>query len=366
MDRIVLAYSGGLNASVAVAWLAQHYGAEIVCVTMDLGQGTDLESVRERALAAGAIRAHVLDVREEFARQHVLPALQAGAVFANGGPLATALGRPIIARKLVEIARIEGTSTVAHGCSDQGHDRTCLETPVHALMPGGRVIAPACEWDLTRPQQIEYARQRGIPLPAAERGSFDVDTNLWGRSITRGDGDDAWTDPPAGLFAITRDPDRCPDEPAFLDLQFEQGIPSAVSGVTMPFMDVIASVSTIAGAHGVGRVDASVSGPAGPAVREFHEAPAAVVLHLAHGELESLLIPHALLRVKRGISTEYAGMIDQGLWYSPVREAMDAFVATVQARVTGTVRIRLHKGSAHVVGRKPGLDEPPAESRKAD
>jgi argininosuccinate synthase len=366
MDRIVLAYSGGLDTSVAVAWLAEQYRAEVVCVTMDLGQGRELESVRECALAAGAARAHVLDVREEFARQHVLPALQAGAVFANGGSLATALGRPLIARKLVEIARIEGAGSVAHGCSGQGHDRARLEAPLRVLMPGVRVIAPACEWGLTFPQKIEYARQHGIPLPAAPPGSFGADTNLWGRSIVCGPGEDRRVEPPAGLFALTRDPDHGPDEPAYLELQFERGVPSAVSGVTMPFLDVIASVSTIAGAHGVGRVDASVSGPAEPAVREIHEAPAAVVLHLAHGELESLLVPHALLRAKRGMAREYADMVDEGLWYSPVREAMDAFVATLQARVTGTVRVRLYKGSAHVVGRKPVLDEPPAESRKAD
>jgi argininosuccinate synthase len=366
MDRIVLAYSGGLNTSVAVAWLAETYRAEVVCVTMDLGQGRELESVRERALAAGAVRAHVLDVREEFARQHVLPALQAGAVFANGGPLATALGRPLIAARLVEIARIEGASTIAHGCSGQGNDRARIEVPARALMPGVRILAPACEWGLTQPQKIEYARQRGIPLPAAVSNSFDVDANLWGRSIRCHAREDSRTEPPAGIFAITRDPAQCPDEPAHLELQFEQGVLAAVNGITMPFMDVIASVSTIAGAHGVGRIDTAVSGPAGPAVREIHEAPAAVVLHLAGRELEDLVIPRDLLKEKRGKAAEYADIVDEGLWYSPVREAMDAFVATVQASVTGTVRVKLYKGSAQVVGRKPGLDEQPAESRKAD
>ncbi len=367
MDRIVLAYSGGLDTSVAVAWLAEEYRAEVVCVTVDLGQGQDLKSVRERALAAGAVRAHVLDVREEFARQFVLPALQAGAVFARGGPLATALGRPLIARTLVEIARIEGAGTVAHGCSSQGGDRVRIERLVRAVMPGVRVIAPACEWGLTPTQKIAYARQRGIPLPAAAPGSFDIDANLWGRSIGCGACEDPWTDPPALIYAITRDMAQCPDEPAYLDLPFEQGVPSAVSGVTMPFMDVIASVGTIAGAHGVGRVGAAVNRPAArPAVREIYEAPAAVVLHLAHRELEDLVIPDGLLQSERRRSAEYADMVDEGLWYSPVREAMDAFVATVQASVTGSVRIKLYKGSAQVVSRTPGLDGRPAESRKAD
>ena len=341
MDRIVLAYSGGLDTSVAVPWLARDTtGAEVVCVTMDLGQGQDLESVRERALAAGAVRAHVLDVREEFARQHVLPALQAGAIFARGGPLATALGRPLIAQKLVEIARIEGAGTVAHGCSGQGNDRVPDRASRSArLMPGVRVIAPACEWGMTRPQEIEYARQRGIPLPAAEPGPFDIDANLWGRSIACGDSrTPGRIRPPAS----SRSPETRPvvlTSRRTSSCSSSRACRSAVSGVTMPFMDVIASVGTIAGAHGVGRIDMLEStGPVGIGGREIYEAPAAVVLHLAHGELESFVIPHDLLRMKQEMSVKYADMVYDGLWYSPVREAMDAFVAKVQERVTGTIR----------------------------
>jgi len=351
MDRIVLAYSGGLDTSVAVPWLAAKYGAEIVCVTMDLGQGRELESVRERALAAGAIRAHVLDVREEFADKYILPALQAGAIYEGSYPLATALGRPLIAKKLAEIAGIEGTQAVAHGCTGKGNDQARIEVSVRALMPGARIVAPAREWGMTRLQEIEYARERGIPVAVTPATPFSTDSNLWGRSIQCGVLEDPWVEPPAGVYTLTKDPADCPDAPAYLELQFEAGVPVAVNGIAMPFVDLIASVGTIAGAHGVGRIDMVENRLVGIKSREVYEAPSAVVLHVAHRELEGLVSPRDLLRMKQEMGVNYADMVYDGLWHSPVREAMDAFVAKVQERVTGVVRVRLFKGSAHVVGR---------------
>jgi argininosuccinate synthase len=352
MDRIVLAYSGGLDTSVAVPWLAEKYHTEVICATLDLGQGKELESVRERALAAGAIRCHVLDVREEFADRYILPALQAGAIYEGSYPLATALGRPLIARKLVEIARIEGAHSIAHGCTGKGNDQVRIEVSARALMPGVRVIAPAREWGMTRLDEIEYARKRGIPVPVTVASPYSTDANLWGRSIECGVLEDPWVEPPADVYTLTKDPAQCPGAPAYIELQFEKGVPVAVNGVPMSFMDIIASVSTIAGAHGVGRIDMVENRLVGIKSREIYEAPAAVVLHMAHRELEGFVSPRDLLRLKQEMSLKYADMVYNGVWYSPVREAIDALVANIQERVTGVIRVKLFKGSAHVVGRK--------------
>ena len=352
MDRIVLAYSGGLDTSVAVPWLAEQHGAEVVCVTLDLGQGKDLQSVRERALSAGAVRAHVLDAREEFAQHYILPALQADALYEGRYPLATALGRPLIAKKLVEIARIEGATAIAHGCTGKGNDQVRVEVSARALMPGLRVIAPARESRMSREAKIDYARQRGIPVPPASPSPYAIDANLWGRSVQRGNLEDPWLEAPPEVFAITTDPSRCPDEPAYVELEFERGVPVAVNGVAMPFTDIIASVGTIAGDHGVGRIDMIENRLVGIKTREVYEAPAAVVLHLAHAALEGFVSPRDLQRVKGEMAARYADMVYDGAWYSPVRDAMDAFVGKVQERVTGVLRVKLFKGLAQVVGRR--------------
>ncbi len=352
MERIVLAYSGGLDTSVAVPWLKETYNAEVVTVTLDLGQGRELDAVRERALAAGAIRAHVLDVREEFVQDYILPALQAGAIYEGGYPLATALGRPLIARKLVEIAHIEGAGSIAHGCTGKGNDQVRIDVSARALEPAIRVIAPAREWGMTRPDEIEYARTRGIPVPVTRASPYSVDSNLWGRSIECGVLEDPWVEPPDDVYALTRDPSQCPDEPAYIELDFERGVPIAVNDVPMSFIEIIGSVSTIAGAHGVGRIDLVENRLVGIKSREIYEAPAAVVVHLAHRELEGLVMPRDLERIKRDLGVTYADMVYNGLWYSPVRDAIDAFVAKTQEKVTGSVRLKLFKGTCRVVGRK--------------
>jgi argininosuccinate synthase len=352
MNRVVLAYSGGLDTSVAVPWLAEKHDAEVVCVTVDLGQGRELDSVRERALAAGAIRAHVLDARQEFADRYILPALQAGAVYEGSYPLATALGRPLIAKKLVEIAGIEGTPYIAHGCTGKGNDQVRIEVSVRALMPDARIVAPAREWGMTRLQEIEYARERGITVPVTAANPFSTDANLWGRSVQCGVLEDPWAEPPGDVYTLTKAAAECPDAPAYIELEFDAGVPVAVNGIAMPFMDLIASVGTIAGAHGVGRIDMIENRLVGIKSREVYEAPAAVVLYMAHRELESFVSPRDLLHMKQEMAVKYADMVYNGLWYSPVRDAMDAFVAKTQERVTGVVRVRLFKGSAHVVGRK--------------
>ena len=352
MERIVLAYSGGLDTSVAIPWLAEKYQAEIVAVTLDLGQGKELDDVRERAMAVGAVRCHVLDVRAEFAEQYVLPSLQAGALYEGQYPLATALGRPLIAKQLVEIANMESAGAIAHGCTGKGNDQVRIDVSARALNRAIRVVGPAREWGMSRPAEIAYARERGIPVPVSVDSPYSTDSNLWGKSIECGVLEDPWTEPPEEVYTLTKSPAESPDTPAQVELEFEHGVPTAVNGVAMPLVELIGSLETIVGAHGVGRIDMVENRLVGIKSREIYEAPAAVVLHRAHRELETLVIPKELERIKRGLSTEYADLVYNGLWFTPTRRALDALVADVQQRVTGSVRLKLFKGSCRVVGRK--------------
>ena len=352
MERIVLAYSGGLDTSVAIPWMAERYDAEIIAVTMDLGQGRELEEVRDRALATGAVRAHVLDLREEFARDYALRALKAGALYEDRYPMAEALGRPLIAQKLVEIAALEQATAVAHGCTATGHDQVRLDAATRALNPSLKIIAPARVWSMTRAEEIEYARARGIPAPAPVRRPWRTDANLWGRSIECGVLEDPWQDPPEDIYSLTRSPAECPDDPASVELAFECGVPTAINGVAMPLVELIASLAMIAGAHGVGRIDMVEDRLPGVKSREVHEAPAAVVLHAAHRELQKLVTARDLDRVARFVSLQYADLVYNGMWFTPLRGALDAFVEKVQERVTGAVRLKLFKGSCRIVGRR--------------
>jgi len=351
MERIVLAYSGGLESSVAIPWLADNFDAEIVAVTMDLGHRSDLVDIRERALALGAVRCHVIDAREDFARDYVLRALQAGALCEDRCPMATALGTALIAKKLVEVARMEGAAAIAHGCDSNGNDRVRLEVSARALEPSLTVIAPTQTWGMSRAATIEYARARNIPVPTSAESPYSTDTNLWGRSIECGRLEDFWSEPPANIYMLTRPPQDCPDQPAYLEIEFEAGIPIRANGIEMPFLEMIESLETIAGAHGVGRIDMVENRLVGTKSREISEAPAAVVLHTAHRELERLVIARDLERVTHELGRTYADLVDNGLWFSQMREALDAFVAATQPRVTGSIRLRLFKGECRVVGR---------------
>jgi argininosuccinate synthase len=332
MERVVLAYAGGL-VDAAVPWLAETCHAEVIAVTLDLGQGRDLASVRQRALGAGCVRAHVMDVRAEFADRYILPALQAGAIYEGAYPLGTALSRPLIASKLVEIARIEGATLIAHGCPGHDNDRVRLDLSVRALEPSFRVIAAARAMGLTR------------------RPELNADVNLWGRAIRGGVLDDPWVEAPADVYAITADPAACPPRAAYVEVAFERGVPTAINGVPMPLIDIIGSLGTIAGNHGVGRIDMVEDQLVGTKSREIYEAPAAVVLHQAHGALESVVLPRDLARVKHDLAREYADLVYNGLWYSPLRDAIDTFVTKTQTHITGTVRIKLFAGTSTVVGR---------------
>jgi len=352
MSRIVLAYSGGLDTSVAIAWLAEQYRVDVIAVTVDVGQGKELDDVRERALAIGAVRAHVLDVREEFARSFILPALQAGARYEGRYPLATALSRPLIARHLVEIARIEGAAAIAHGGTDRGNDQVRLEISLRALEPALVVIAPTREWNMSRADEIEYARARGIPVPATADSPYSIDTNLWGRSIECGVLEDPWQEPPEEIYGLTKAAADSPDMAAYVELEFERGVPVKINGVAMSPVELIECLGTIAGAHGIGRVDMVESHLVGTKTREVYEAPAAVALHTAHSDLQALVTPRDLERLTTDLGVKYADLVYNGQWYTPTREAIDAFVSKVQERVTGTIRLKLFKGDCRVVGRK--------------
>ena len=352
MKRIVLAYSGGLDTSVAIPWLSETHQAEVVAVTLDMGQGKELDDVRERAIAVGAIRCHVFDAKVEFADCYVLPSLQAGALYEGQYPLATALARPLIAKRLVEAAEMEGATAIAHGCTGKGNDQVRIDVSVRALNRGIEVIGPARERAMSRPAQIEYAAERGIPVPATVENPYSTDLNLWGKSIECGVLEDPWTEPPEDIFTLTQSVARSPDTPAYVELDFECGVPTAVNGVSMGLVELIGSLETIAGTHGVGRIDMVENRLVGIKSREIYEAPAAVVLHAAHRELETLVIPKDLERLKNGLSTAYADLIYNGLWFTPTRTALDALVSDVQRRVTGRVRVKLFKGSCCVVGRR--------------
>ncbi|MEZ5316138.1 MAG: argininosuccinate synthase [Vicinamibacterales bacterium] len=359
MNRIVLAYSGSLDGSAAISWLTEQYGAQVATVSLDVGQGRRLEDVRDRALALGAVRAHVIDARDEFASGFILPALQAGALYEGRYPLATALSLPLVARRLVEVGRIEKADAIAHG-SRHANDSVRIETAARALEPGVRILAPAREWGMTRDQVLAYAKVRGIPLPAAD-SHYSIDMNLWGRSIEFGDIEDPWREPPEEIYELTKSPLEAPDTPAYVEIGFEQGVPVSINGVAMAPVELIQSLETIAGAHAVGRIDMVENWMVGIKSREVYEAPSAVVLHLAHRELQSLVAPRDLERLTHDLSVRYADLVYNGLWYTPTREAIDGLVATVQKRVTGTVRLKFFKGDCRAVGRKSpyALHAPP-------
>jgi len=341
---IVLAYSGGLRSSVAIPWLSERHGAAVVTVTLDVGQSTDLAEIRDRALAAGAARAHVIDARDEFARDFLWPSLRAGALLEGRYPMATALSRPLIAARLVEIARIEGAAVVAHGSS--GRDQARLHQCVRTLDRSLQVVA--CADGMTPPQVAEHAERLGtsVAAPGADR----VDDNVWGRTTGRPT-DDASLEAPESVFKRSRSLAQTPDSGAVVELSFERGTPTGINGVTMTAAELIDSLSTIAGEHGVGRLDRVKTRADGSRFRVIHEAPAAIVLHHAHREMAQLNAPSSLTSFQAAVAAAYAGVIARGEWFDRLRAGLDAFVASTQESVTGAVRVKLFKGSCHIVGR---------------
>lgn len=346
--RIVLAYSGGLQSSAAITWLTERHQAEVVTLSLDVGQAADLVSAHDRALAAGAVRSHVVDAREAFAQDIVVPVLKAGALSDARYPMSTGMGRPVMASQLVDIARIEDATIVAHG--GVGRDRWRLDNLLRSLNPDLTVVACAAEHGMAASQLQEYVeRHQGRSWPAGDsRGR--ADDNLWGRTTGRR-GDDAAQEVPDMVFTRTRPLARCPDEPAFVEVGFDRGVPVCINGVKMSIVELVASLSIIAGEHGVGRLDRVKCGPDGTRSRVVYEAPGAVALHAAHLELARFVSPGALHAFSRTVSTVYAGLIGTGEWFSSLRRALDAFVDRANEPATGTVRLRLFKAACTVAGR---------------
>ena len=351
-ELAVLAYSGGLDTSVAVKWIKEHYGYDVVTFTVDIGNVANLEAIRQKALDVGAVDAVVADARAEFIDHYVFPALKADAVYEGEYSLATAIGRPLIAKLLVQVARNKGAVAVAHGCTGKGNDQVRLDVGVGTLGPDLKIIAPAREWGMTREELIKYADENGIPIPVTKKSPYSIDENLWGRSIETGVLENPWNEPPADVYLWTRSPDEAPNSPAYVEIQFEKGLPVALDGARMDGVALVEKLHQLAGEHGVGRVDHVENRLVGIKSREIYEAPAATVLLKAHAALQNIVMTKDQLRFKSYVATQYADLIYNGLWFSGFRQDLVAYVDHTQAFVTGTVRLKLHKGSCTVVGRK--------------
>lgn len=352
MEKVVLAYSGGLDTSVAIPWIREKYEMEVIALTADVGNERDFSFIQQKALQTGAAKAYVEDAREDFVRFFVFPSLMAGTIYEGRYPLATALARPLIAKLLVDCARREGATAVAHGCTGKGNDQVRFDVSVSILAPDLKVIAPVREWRMTRGEEIEYARVHDIPVPVTAASPYSVDQNLWGRSVEAGVLEDPWMEPPEDAFAWTVNPRRAPDEPKYVELEFERGVPVALDGERMDGVALITRLNEIAGAHGVGRIDHVENRLVGIKSREVYEAPAGMVLHHAHQDLEKLCLTRDQMRFKERIAQELSELIYNGLWFSAHHQDLAAYVASTQRHVAGTVRVRLFKGTCQAVGRR--------------
>ena len=351
-EKAVLAYSGGLDTSVAIKWINDAYGVDVVTLSIDVGGEIDYSGVKEKALNSGAIDARVIDARDLFVRYFVFPALQANAMYEGKYPLATALARPLMAKLLVDVAHEVGANAVAHGCTGKGNDQVRFDVSVGALDPELRIIAPAREWGMTREQEIEYAIEHGIPVPVTKESSYSTDENLWGRSIESGVLEDPWVEPPEEVYLWTTAPANAPDEPRYIEVGFEQGIPVRLDGVEMDGLALVQEIHRIGGEHGVGRIDHLENRLVGIKSREIYEAPAAVVLTAAHRALEDMTLTKEQMRFKERVTQEYADLVYNGLWFTSLHQDLAVYVQSTQRHVTGAIRVRLHKGQAEVVGRK--------------
>jgi len=351
-ETVVLAYSGGLDTTVAIPWLKEKLGLSVVTLTLDVGIEKDYPSIREKALQAGAISAVVMDAKELFVRYFVFPALQAGAIYEGQYPLATALSRPLMAKLLVDVARKEGASAVAHGCTGKGNDQVRFDVSVGALAPDLRIIAPAREWGMSREEEMEYAQKRGVPVPTTVKSPYSTDENLWGRSIEAGRLEDPWNEPPEEVYLWTRSPKDAPDEPRYIEIEFRMGVPVALDGQELAGVELIQRLNKVAGEHGVGRIDHVENRLVGIKSREIYEAPAGTVLIQAHRALEAMTLAKDQLRFKERVAQDYADLVYNGLWYSALHQDLAAYVRSTQRHVTGTVRVKLWKGNCTVVGRK--------------
>jgi argininosuccinate synthase len=351
--KVVLAYSGGVDTSVCIPYLKQEWGVEeVITLAADLGQGDELEPIRLKALKAGASISLVVDGRAEFVRDYAFPALMANALYENRYPLSTSLARPLIAKMLVAAAEEYGADAVAHGCTGKGNDQVRFDVSIAALNPQLKVLAPAREWGMSREETIAYGEKFGIPSPVKKSSPYSVDLNLLGRSIEAGSLEDPWTEPPEEVFAMTVAIENTPDTPEYVEITFAQGVPVALNNQALEPVDLIVQLNQIVGRHGIGRIDMVENRLVGIKSREIYEVPALSVLIQAHRDLESLTLTGDVSQYKRGLEETYSKLVYNGLWYSPLKAALDAFVRQTQERVSGTVRVKLFKGNAIMAGRK--------------
>jgi argininosuccinate synthase len=351
-EKIVLAYSGGLDTSVAIGWIAERSGAEVIALAVDVGQGgEDLATIKERALACGAVAAEVVDARDEFAAEYCMPALQANALYMDRYPLVSALSRPLIVKHLARVAREAGASLVAHGCTGKGNDQVRFEAGLAALAPEVYCTAPVRDSDMTRDKAIAFAAEKGLPINVTSRSPFSIDQNVWGRSCETGYLEDIWNAPQEDVYGYTDDPaaGKPADE---ITISFERGLPVALNGEAKSPLQMITELNQLAGAHGIGRIDMVEDRLIGIKSREIYEAPGAITLIAAHSELESVCVERDLARFKRQAEQRWTELVYDGLWYSPLKSALDAFLADAAQHVTGEVRVRLEGGRAVVTGRR--------------
>ncbi len=351
--KVVLAYSGGVDTSVCIPYLKDEWGVEeVITLAADLGQGDELEPIRVKALDSGASVSLVADAKAAFIKNYAFPAIQANALYENRYPLSTALARPLIAKLLVDAAAEYGADAVAHGCTGKGNDQVRFDVAIAALNPDLKVLAPAREWGMSREQTIAYGEKFGIPSPVKKSSPYSIDRNLLGRSIEAGPLEDPWTEPLEEIYLMTKAIADTPNSPEYVEIGFEQGIPLTLDGQTLSPVDLVDRLNQRVGNHGIGRIDMVENRLVGIKSREIYEAPALLVLIYAHRDLESLTLTGDVSQYKRGIEESYSKLVYNGLWYSPLKQALDAFIQQTQARVTGTVRVKLFKGSATIVGRK--------------
>jgi argininosuccinate synthase len=351
-QRVVLAYSGGLDTSVAIGWIGEQTGAEVVAVAVDVGQGgEDLETIRKRALACGAVEAYVADARDEFADEYCLPALQANALYMDRYPLVSALSRPVIVRHLVRAAKEHGATVVAHGCTGKGNDQVRFEVGIAALDPQLRCVAPVRDLALTRDKAIEYAERNELPIETTKKSPYSIDQNVWGRAVETGFLEDIWNGPIEDVYSYTQNP-ATPRQADEVVVTFEQGVPTMIDGEKVTVLEAVQRLNLRAGAQGVGRLDMVEDRLVGIKSREVYEAPGAIALITAHQELEAITLERELGRFKRGVEQRWSELVYDGLWFSPLKKALDVFVGETQRHVSGDIRMTLHGGRAVVTGRR--------------
>lgn len=351
-EKVVLAYSGGLDTSVSVKWLQEKYGYDVIALGLNVGEGKDLAEIKQKALNVGAIKSIAIDAKELLAQNYLLSALKANALYEGKYPLSSALSRPLISKLLVEVAEQEGAVAVAHGCTGKGNDQVRFEVSIQALNPNLKVIAPVREWGMTRDEELSYAKEKGIPVPVNPDNPFSIDANIWGRACEAGVLEDPWAEAPEAAYEWTNPIHMTPDEPEYIEIVFKEGVPISLNGEEMSLVTLIETLNEKGGIHGVGRIDHIENRLVGIKSREVYENPAAMILINAHKELEFLTLTREVSQFKSTVDQQMAKVIYEGLWYSPIRPALDAFVNETQKVVSGKIKVKLQKGSHTVVGRE--------------